>query len=91
MNYGHFPSHLVRAYGTPANPKKPPMGKVFLAPAVNDPPLQSVPDDQVGEPFDAIQKKQAAARSDYEKLPRSSIQNSMERKENGRPKSRNTT
>jgi hypothetical protein len=68
VDYGHFPSHLVRAYGTPGNPKKPPMAKVFLAPGVNDPPLQSVPDDQVGEPFDAIQKKQAAALSDYEKL-----------------------
>jgi hypothetical protein len=68
VDYGHFPSHLVRAYGTPGNPRKPPMAKVYLAPAVNDPPLQSVPDEQVCESYDAIQKKQAAALSDYEKL-----------------------
>jgi hypothetical protein len=68
VDYKHFPSYLVRAYGTPAKPRNPPMAKVFLAPGVNKPPLQSVPDDQVGESFDAIQKKQAAALSDYEKL-----------------------
>lgn len=44
------------------------MAKVFLAPAVNDPDLINVPDDQVIESFDAIQKKQQAALSAYEKL-----------------------
>jgi hypothetical protein len=68
IGYGHFPSHLIRAYGTPGTPKKPPMAKVFLAPGVNDPPLQSVPDDQLNESFEAIQKKPVASLSDYEKL-----------------------
>jgi hypothetical protein len=66
IDYGHFPSHLKRAYGTPGSPKKPPMAKVFLAPAVNAPRLDSVPDDEISETFDAIQKKRAP--SDYEKL-----------------------
>ena len=44
------------------------MAKVYLAPGVNDPPLQFVPDDQVIESFDAIQKKEAANQplSEYE-------------------------
>jgi len=57
IDYGNFPSHLIYAYGTPQKPRKPPMAKVFLAPAVNDPDLINVPDDQVIESFDAIQKK----------------------------------
>jgi hypothetical protein len=57
IDYGHFPSYLVRAYGTPANPKKTPMAKVFLAPAVNDPDLVMVPDGQVSETFNDIQTK----------------------------------
>ena len=92
IDYGHFPSYLVRAYGTPGTPRKPPMAKVFLAPGVNDPPLQLVPDDQVGESFDAIQKKQAAARSAIMKsCAWSSTRSSMKNKGHGRPKSRSTT
>ncbi len=68
IDYGNFPSHLIYAYGTPQKPRKPPMAKVFLAPAVNGPDLINVPDDQVIESFDAIQKKQQAALSAYEKL-----------------------
>ncbi len=71
IDYDHFPSYLVYAYGTPQKPRKPPMAKVFLAPAVNDPDLKNVPDDQVIESFDAIQEKQKnqpAALSAYEKL-----------------------
>jgi hypothetical protein len=70
INYGHFPSYLKYAYGTPQKPKKPRMANVFLAPGVNVPDLQYVPDDQVIESFDAIQLKQQAkqALSAYEKL-----------------------
>ena len=69
IDYGNFSSHLIFAYGTPQKPKKPPMAKVFLAPAVNDPDLINVPDDQVIESFDAIQKKQQAALSASEAAP----------------------
>src|SRR5262249_45994467 len=66
IDYGHFPSHLVRAYGTPKSPKVPPMANVYLAPAVNAPPLESVPDDEIRETNSDIVKKKA--HSGYEKL-----------------------
>jgi hypothetical protein len=70
IDYGHFPSHLIYAYGTPQKPRKPPMAKVFLAPGVNVPDLGFVPDDQVIETSDAIKQKQQAKQvlSAYEKM-----------------------
>ena len=48
--------------------EEPAYGQGLSGPAVNNPALKTVPDDQVAEPFDAIQKKQATALSAYEKL-----------------------
>ena len=66
------------------------MAKVFLAPAVNGPDLINVPDDQVIESFDAIQKKKAVPML-MKNCTWNSICCSIQRKEIGRPKSKSTT
>jgi hypothetical protein len=54
------------AYGTPDQPEKQRMPNVFMAPALDDPKLEAIPDQDVFQSFEAISLKQRRLKSDSE-------------------------
>jgi hypothetical protein len=63
------------AYGTPDKPEKQRMPNVFMAPALNDPKLETIPDQDVFQSYEAISLKQRQLKSeaDAKKQPQAPL------------------